>query len=281
MVCALVHDCRRRTNARACEAWDNEGLATTSRGDSLDLGGLQASARQLAGELRAVRPRSAWWDRPAHLRRLDREARVLEQAYRAVADDVRRAEAASPAAEWLLDNFHLIANEVRSIHHDLPRGYYRRLPKVRRDGGRSVARIEVMATDVIRHSDGRLDAERLRGYVVAYQSVSPLTIGELWAWPSLLKAGLISYVSELAEEHPPRARRGGERRCLPGRARRARVVVVAPPARDRKQLPVRGAPAAAHPRVRPACGLGAQRPRGLARRPADDAGGRDPRRRAA
>ncbi len=97
-------------------------MATTSRGDSLDLGGLQASARQLAGELRPVRPRSAWWDRPGHLRRLDRQARVLEQAYRAVADDVRRAEAVSPAAEWLLDNFHLIANEVRSIHHDLPRG---------------------------------------------------------------------------------------------------------------------------------------------------------------
>ena len=112
---------------------------------------------------------------------------------------MRRAEPISPASEWLLDNFHLITNEARSIRHDLPNGYYRRLPKVRLDDGRLVARIQVTAAEVIRHSDGRIDVERLRGYVHAYQSVSPLTIGELWAWPSLLKAGLISYVSELAE----------------------------------------------------------------------------------
>ncbi len=124
---------------------------------------------------------------------------MLGQAYRSVADDVRQAEAVSPAAEWLLDNFHLIANEVRSISHDLPRGYYVRLPKVQREGGRSLARIEVLATEAIRRSDGRIDAERLRAFLLAYQSLSPLTIGELWAWPSMLKAALISYVSEIAE----------------------------------------------------------------------------------
>jgi cyclic beta-1,2-glucan synthetase len=181
------------------QPWDNASIvATTSRGESLDLGGLQASARQLAGELREVKARSPWWHRPGHLRRLHDEQRELERAYLAVAADVRRAEPVSPAAEWLLDNYHLIANEVRSIRHDLPRGYYRRLPKARIDGGQQVARVEMMATEVIRNSDGRIDAERLRGYVLAYQSISPLTIGELWAWPSLLKAALISYVSELA-----------------------------------------------------------------------------------
>ncbi|AMY12396.1 Cellobiose phosphorylase [Luteitalea pratensis] len=124
---------------------------------------------------------------------------MLEQAYRAVADDVRHAEAVSPAAEWLLDNFHLIANEVRSISHDLPRGYYLRLPKVQVDGIGPLARIEVLAAQTIRRSDGRVDAERLREFLLAFQGVAPLTIGELWAWPSMLKAALISYVSEIGE----------------------------------------------------------------------------------
>ena len=88
-------------------------MTTVPRTDSLDLAGLQGFARQLAVELPPADPRSAWWARPGHLKRLRQEARVLEQAYRAVADDVRRAEAVSPAAEWLLDNFHLIAKEVR------------------------------------------------------------------------------------------------------------------------------------------------------------------------
>ncbi|WP_305068752.1 GH36-type glycosyl hydrolase domain-containing protein [Luteitalea sp. TBR-22] len=174
-------------------------MATPVRGDSLDLGGLQAAARQLAAELRPVTPRSRPWQRATHLRRLDRQARALAHAYQVVADDARRAEPVSPAGEWLLDNFHLIANEVRSIHHDLPQGYYRRLPKARWGDAPRPARIEVMAIEAVRHSDGRLDAERLREFIEAFQSVAPLTIGELWAWPSLLKAAVIAYVSEIAE----------------------------------------------------------------------------------
>ena len=51
-----------------------------------------------------------------------------------------------------------------------------------------LARIEVLAAQTIRRSDGRIDAERLREFLLAFQSVTPLTIGELWAWPSMLKA---------------------------------------------------------------------------------------------
>ena len=57
----------------------------------------------------------------------------------------------------------------------------------------------MLAVETIRRSDGRIDAERLREFLLAFESVTPLTIGELWAWPSMLKAALISYVSEIAE----------------------------------------------------------------------------------
>nr|MBA2355298.1 carbohydrate-binding protein [Acidobacteriota bacterium] len=171
----------------------------TVRREFLDLNRLQVSARLLAARLLPIEPRSGWSDRPTHLARLDREAGVLERAYRAVAADVHRGEAVSPAAEWLLDNFHLIASEVRSIHQDVPRGYYRRLPKVVSAEARGAARVAIMATDLIAYSDGRLDAERLRGFVLAFQSVAPLTIGELWAWPSMLKAALVSHASALSD----------------------------------------------------------------------------------
>jgi cyclic beta-1,2-glucan glucanotransferase len=169
------------------------------RGELLDLTRLQALGRSLAGELLILQPRSSLWSRTEHLRRLNQHSRVLGQVYRTVADDVHRGETVSPSSEWLLDNFHLIANEVRSVHHDLPRGYYRRLPKVVSPALAGAARIEVMANELIRHSDGRLDAERLRGFVLAFQSVSSLTIGELWAWPSVLKAALVGHVAGLSE----------------------------------------------------------------------------------
>ena len=167
-----------------------------SRGEFLDLPRLQVAARQLATTLFQLEPTGSRWQSGHHLHRLDRQARSLAEVYRTVADDVHRGETISPAAEWLLDNFHLITNEVRTVHHDLPPGYYRRLPH---PAGSGSSRLEAIADDLIRHSDGRLDADRLRGYVQAFQSVSPLTIGELWAWPSVLKAALIAHVAGLAE----------------------------------------------------------------------------------
>jgi cyclic beta-1,2-glucan synthetase len=56
--------------------------------------------------------------------------RLLAAAYREVADDVHEGRPVSPAAEWLLDNFHLVANEARGVWRDLPRKYHRRLPRV-------------------------------------------------------------------------------------------------------------------------------------------------------
>lgn len=167
-----------------------------SRGEFLDLPRLQAAARRLATTLVELEPTSSRWRSGRHLQRLERQASALAEVYSTVADDVHRGETISPAAEWLLDNFHLITSEVRTVHHDLPPGYYRRLPHA---AGSGSSRLEAMAEDLIRHSDGRLDADRLRGYVQAFQSVSPLTIGELWAWPSVLKAALIAHVAGLAE----------------------------------------------------------------------------------
>ena len=80
--------------------------------------------------------------------RLDENARLLDEAYRTLADDVHRGEFVTPAAEWLLDNFHLVASEIRGVRQNLPRGYYRELPKLAprelagtrarlRDGGRA------------------------------------------------------------------------------------------------------------------------------------------------
>ena len=63
-----------------------------------------------------------------------------------------------------------------------------------------------MAVELLRHSDARLDAERLTRFINAYQAVAPLTIGELWAWPSMLKLALIENLRRLAEEILRRAR---------------------------------------------------------------------------
>ena len=165
--------------------------------DFLNIEGLEERAKTLAAAFMLARgPRSA---RRAYLRRLKEDERVLRWAYRALADDVHRGEPITPATEWLLDNFHIAEAEFKRVRHDLPPSYHRRLPQLapRELAGR--ARIYALAQELIQHSDGRLDPERLVRFVTAFQTVAPLTIGELWAWPSMLKLGLIENLRSLAE----------------------------------------------------------------------------------
>ena len=132
--------------------------------------------------------------------RFDDNARVLREAYLSMAEDVHRGEFVTPAAEWLLDNYHLVASEIRDVRQNLPRGYYRELPKLATRELAGDARVYAMAVELIRHSDSRLDRQQLLRFMNSYQTVAPLTIGELWAWPSMLKLALIENLRRLAEE---------------------------------------------------------------------------------
>jgi cyclic beta-1,2-glucan synthetase len=131
-------------------------------------------------------------------RRLDANARLLDEAYRTLAADVHRGDLVTAAAEWLLDNFHLVASEIRGVRQDLPRGYYRELPKLATRELAGTPRVYALAVELIRHCDSRLDRPQLIRFLTSFQAVAPLTIGELWAWPSMLRLALIENLRRLA-----------------------------------------------------------------------------------
>src|SRR5262245_13914623 len=132
--------------------------------------------------------------------RLADNARVLRAAYATLAGDVHRGEDVTPSAEWLLDHFNLVAAEIRAVRQNLPQPYYRELPRLAQRQWAGHARVYAMALELIRHSDSRLDRSQLVRFMNSYQSVAPLTIGELWAWPSILRLALIENLRRLAEE---------------------------------------------------------------------------------
>jgi hypothetical protein len=203
--------------------------------------------------------------------------RVLDTAYRTLADDVHRGEQVTTAAEWILDNFHLVASEIRGVRQNLPRGYYRELPKLATRELAGTPRVYALAVELIRHSDSLLERGQLVRFLNSFQSVAPLTIGELWAWPSMLRLALIENLRRLAAKtiEGRAARRAADAFVArideggPGRAAAA-----ASGAAHR----LRGAAPAAHPRVRPAAPGDPHRGRRPPRRPRDERRGRHPRR---
>ena len=168
------------------------------RSELLSVEHLEERARTLAASYTLARnPR---YRAKRFLPRLADNARALRMAYQALATDVRHGSPVAPAAEWLLDNFHLVESEILEIRKNLPQRYYLDLPKLAVRDLAGTARIQAMAVEFIRHSDARFDLHRLTRFVSAYQTVAPLTLGELWAWPSMLKLGLIENLRRLADE---------------------------------------------------------------------------------
>jgi cyclic beta-1,2-glucan synthetase len=118
----------------------------------------------------------------------------------ATADDAERRF--TPAAEWLLDNFYLIEEEIRTARRHLPRGYSRKLPRLALDPvngmGAGLPRVYDLALQAVAHGDGQLGRGTLIRFVAAYQSVQPLLLGELWAFPIMLRLALIENLRRVA-----------------------------------------------------------------------------------
>ncbi len=132
------------------------------------------------------------------LPRLDDNQRVLIETYdlvTAAADQNRRIE---PAAEWLLDNFYLIEEQIRAIRRLLPPAYSRELPRLASGPAASFPRAYGIALELIAHVDGRIDIVSLNGFIASYQSVEPLKLGELWALPLMLRLALIENLRRVA-----------------------------------------------------------------------------------
>ncbi|MGZ8869352.1 MAG: GH36-type glycosyl hydrolase domain-containing protein, partial [Thermoanaerobaculia bacterium] len=166
------------------------------RGEILSMEALEEQARALAARFTLAPGSTRGRD---VLSRLRENVASLRHAYRLLSDDCRRGEVVDPAAEWLLDNFHLLEGESRSVIHDLPNRYYRKLPRLAAREFAGQARIHALSVALVQHGDGMLDSERLTRFLTAFQDVAPLTIGELWAWPSMLRLSLLENVRILGE----------------------------------------------------------------------------------
>ncbi|HTT98999.1 MAG TPA: glucoamylase family protein [Rhizomicrobium sp.] len=131
--------------------------------------------------------------------RLHDNSKVLRETYRAIVVAARAGQPVSPAAEWLLDNFHVVDEQIRDIENDLPPGFYRLLPKLAEGPLAGYPRVFGIAWAVIAHSDSAFEIEKLTRFVDAYQRVQPLTIGELWALAITLRITLVENLRRLAE----------------------------------------------------------------------------------
>ena len=125
------------------------------------------------------------------LSRLADNERVLLAAYDIVTAAAAPGQRIVPAEAWLLDNFYLIEQQISVARRHLPRGYSRQLPRLADGLSAGFPRIYNLALELISHMDGRVDSDNATQFVVAYQTAEPLKLGELWAFPIMLRLALL------------------------------------------------------------------------------------------
>ena len=125
------------------------------------------------------------------LKRLAENESILIGARNLLTDAVKTDRRITPAGEWLLDNFYLIEEQIRTARRHLPEGYSRELPRLLNGPSAGLPRVYDIALETISHGDGRVEPESLIGFVKAYQTVTALKLGELWAIPIMIRLALI------------------------------------------------------------------------------------------
>ena len=124
------------------------------------------------------------------LARLDENELAL-RAYNQATRSVPPTRRITPAAEWLLDNFYLLEEQIHLARRHLPRGYSRELPRLSTGPSAGLPRVYDIVLELITHVDAQIEAEPLRAFIAAYQTSTSLKLGELWAIPVMLRLGLI------------------------------------------------------------------------------------------
>jgi cyclic beta-1,2-glucan synthetase len=167
------------------------------RGELLGEDHLAERAREVV-RAQQVRPRNTrvWSPRkPAGLARLDETRRLVWAAREHLSADSELD--VGPAGDWLLDNFYVIDQHLREIRESLPRGYYRELPTLTAGVFADEPRIFELAITLIAHTEGRVELQNLELFISAAQEVSPLSLGELWALPAMIRSALIENIRRM------------------------------------------------------------------------------------
>ncbi|HQT89898.1 MAG TPA: hypothetical protein PK677_15375, partial [Acidiphilium sp.] len=150
-----------------------------------------AIAQSVSSNLRRGRPLT---------QRLYDNTKVFNKTYCAIVQATSSRRPITPAAEWFLDNFHIVDEQIREIKNDLPPGYYALLPKLSDGPLQGYPRVFGVAWALVAHTDSAFDTHKLTRFVEAYQRVQPLTIGELWALAITLRVTLVENLTAFIHE---------------------------------------------------------------------------------
>jgi hypothetical protein len=132
------------------------------------------------------------------IKRLDDNEKALLEVRNLLVESIRNNKTITPAAEWLLDNFYLIEEQIVTARKHFPKKYSENLPYLSEGQSAGMPRVYDIVLEIISHSDGRVDLKNLENFISAYQTHTILSLGELWALPIMLRIAVIENLRRIS-----------------------------------------------------------------------------------
>ncbi len=129
------------------------------------------------------------------LDRLKTQRILLHDAYLMFVRISEAEELQSYGVEWMLDNYYIVQQAVRQIREDMPESFYRQLPKLDNTRLAGYPRVYAIARELAIGAKARLDIDQVEHFINGYQNISPLTMGELWAIPTMLRFSILELLT--------------------------------------------------------------------------------------
>jgi cyclic beta-1,2-glucan synthetase len=147
--------------------------------------GIEGFARQQAADLPPVRIERG--RQLPILRELERFKATLQTINQHFTVSSSANSVTAYAQEWLLDNYYIVQRSLLQLSDSLPRRYYHRLPKLTTGQYAGYPRIYVLARAFATYTEGQVEQPSAVPFLTSVQERLPLTTGELWAWPIMLR----------------------------------------------------------------------------------------------
>ena len=124
---------------------------------------------------------------------------LIKDVYEILNEHVKQGISIHPAGEWILDNFYIIEETVKSIRQELTLKKYKNFVGLKNGTYEGFARVYVLATEIVNYTDNKIETENLEKYLTAYQTKKTLNMDEIWNIGLFLQIAIIENIRQICE----------------------------------------------------------------------------------
>ncbi len=132
--------------------------------------------------------------------RLEENFKFITNTYEILNSHLKMGINIHPAGEWLLDNYYIIEESVKSIKKELTLKNYQNLIGIANGAYSGFARIYVLATEIVAYTEARIEAHTLEDFLKAYQNKKTLNMEEIWNIGIFLQIAIIETIRGVCEK---------------------------------------------------------------------------------